>query len=132
MSSGKPEMQLRSIVLDCPDPAALARFYGELLGGEVHEDPDWSEVRFGPGSPKLAFQRVEPFVAPEWPNGLPQQLHLDITVPDLAVASVRALELGARVVQEPVDEGDSMYQVHLDPSGHPFCFVMQVQRADRL
>src|ERR1700722_15016537 len=121
MSNGNPEMQLRSVVIDCPDPPALARFYGELLGGAAHEDPDWSEVRFGPGSPKLSVQRVDRYVAPEWPNGVPQQLHLDITVPDLAAASVRAGELGARVVKEPVDEGDSMYQVHLDPTGHPFC-----------
>ena len=27
--------RIRTIVLDCPDPLALARFYGELLGWEV-------------------------------------------------------------------------------------------------
>lgn len=26
---------LRCVVLDCPDPAQLARFYGALLGGDV-------------------------------------------------------------------------------------------------
>ena len=32
-------IRLRSVVLDCPDPPALATFYGELLGGRVALDP---------------------------------------------------------------------------------------------
>nr|MDT0525021.1 VOC family protein [Streptomyces sp. DSM 41633] len=33
---------LRSVVLDCRDPHALAGFYAELLGGEVAvEDDSW-------------------------------------------------------------------------------------------
>ena len=43
----------------------------------------------------------------------------------VAAASRRAVALGARVVKEPVDVGTGMYQVHLDPAGHPFCFVME-------
>jgi len=125
VDGGSPQVQWRSVVLDCPDPPALARFYGDLLSGTVLQDPDWSEVRLGPASPKLAFQRVERYTAPGWPDGQPQQLHLDITVPDLAAASRRAVALGARVVKEPVDVGTGMYQVHLDPAGHPFCFVME-------
>jgi predicted enzyme related to lactoylglutathione lyase len=49
-------------------------------------------------------------------------MHLDITVSDLETASARAQELGARVLGPPVDEDDSTFQVHADPSGHPFCF----------
>jgi hypothetical protein len=96
-------VQWRSVVLDCPDPPSLARFYGDLLNGTVHEDPDWSEVRLGSGSPKLTFQRVEQYVVPEWPDGQPQQLHLDITVANLAAASRHAVARGAPVVKEPVD-----------------------------
>jgi predicted enzyme related to lactoylglutathione lyase len=125
-----PQIQLRSVVLDCADPPALARFYGELLGGEVREDPDWSEVHMGSMPFKLAFQRVDRYVSPEWPDGQPQQLHLDFTVAELAETSTRALALGARVLNEPVDEEGSTYQVHADPSGHPFCLVVELDRAD--
>ena len=46
--------RMRTIVLDCPDPLALARFYGELLGWEVtYADDDWVNLA-GPGG-KLSF-----------------------------------------------------------------------------
>ena len=48
--------RMRTIVLDCPDPLALARFYGELLGWEVtYADDDWVNLA-GPGG-KLAHRR---------------------------------------------------------------------------
>ena len=41
--------RMRTIVLDCPDPQMLARFYGELLGWEVTDaDDDWVNLA-GPG-----------------------------------------------------------------------------------
>ena len=117
----------RSVVVDCPDPSALATFYGDLLDARVVLDPDWSEVHLEQAPLKLAFQRVEGYAQPEWPNGLPQQLHLDFTVVDLMEASTRAVHLGARVLKEPVDEDGSTYQVHADPFGHPFCLVVEWQ-----
>jgi hypothetical protein len=38
-----------SFVLDCPDPAALAAFYGALLDWEVDASDDWAEVRADQG-----------------------------------------------------------------------------------
>ena len=119
-------IQLRSIVFDCPDPERLATFYGDLLGGVIDlSDPSWCEVHIATLPLKLAFQRVDEFVPPEWPNGQPQQIHLDITVTDLEVSSARAVELGARKLAGPVQEEPSRFQVHVDPSGHPFCFVAE-------
>jgi predicted enzyme related to lactoylglutathione lyase len=116
-------LALRSVVFDCADPIALATFYGGLLSTEVDlRDPDWCEVHFSDVPFKLAFQRVANFTAPVWPDGQPQQIHLDITVEDLQSASSRAIELGAQLLGQPVDEGGSTFQVHADPSGHPFCF----------
>lgn len=89
MEATLPHIVLRSAVFDCPDPSALARFYGQLLGGTVTEDPDWSEVRIGDVPFKLAFQRVDGYVPPEWPDGQPQQVHVDFTVSDLTAASTR-------------------------------------------
>jgi Glyoxalase-like domain len=119
-------IKLRSVVFDCPDPGELAAFYGALLDGVVDAtDPSWCEVHIAELPLKLAFQRVDEFVPPAWPNGQPQQIHLDLTVTDLESASARAIELGARVLSDPVDEEDSFFQVHVDPSGHPFCFCVE-------
>jgi hypothetical protein len=121
-------IQVRSIVFDCPDPTRLAGFYADLLGGVVNSsDPSWCEVHIAGLSIKLAFQQVAEFVAPEWPGGQPQQLHLDLTVTDLASASANALELGARVLGDPVEEDNCVFQVHADPSGHPFCFCLDLE-----
>jgi predicted enzyme related to lactoylglutathione lyase len=70
---------------------------------------------------KLAFQRARDYTVPDWPSGQPQQVHLDLTVDDLESASLRAVEVGARVLGPRVEEEDSFFQVHADPSGHPFC-----------
>jgi predicted enzyme related to lactoylglutathione lyase len=120
-----PSVQLRSFVFDCPDPARLAAFYGELLGGVVDTtDPSWCEVHIDQLPMKLAFQGVDDFVRPEWPDGQPQQAHLDLTVTDLESASARAIGLGAQVRTGVVEEEGSAFQVHLDPAGHPFCFCI--------
>ena len=116
-------MQIRAVVLDCADPVALAHFYGQLFDAPVDVgDPDWCEVHLEGPALKLAFQRVAGHRAPDWPDGRPQQVHLDVTVSDLTAASERAVRLGARVLGPPVEEEDSTFQVHADPSGHPFCF----------
>ncbi len=115
-------ISLRSVVFDCPDPAALASFYADLLNGKLDVgDPEWCEVHVGDPAFKLAFQRASPYSAPEWPDGTPQQLHLDLTVSDLGSAGLRAVELGAVVLTGPVKEPDSIWVVYADPAGHPFC-----------
>ena len=66
-----------SVVLDCPDPALLARFYGALLDWEVTESPGWAEARADYGQ-CLCFQQVDDYAPPAWPGQeRPQQLHLD-------------------------------------------------------
>ncbi len=52
-----------SFVLDCPDPGALARFYGAMLDWKVDDsDPDWAEIRAENGN-CINFQRVNSFAA---------------------------------------------------------------------
>jgi hypothetical protein len=85
------------------------------------DGPGWCEVHVDGMGIKLAFQAVSSYRRPEWPDGLPQQLHLDLTVPDLASASGRAVSLGATVLAGPVQEPGCVYIVHADPAGHPFC-----------
>jgi predicted enzyme related to lactoylglutathione lyase len=119
---------LRSVVFDCPDPPALASFYADLIAGQVVTiDPDWCEVHFA-GSPfKLAFQHVTSYVPPAWPDGVPQQLHLDLTVSDLDAACRRAASLGAVVLSDRVEEPGSFFIVFADPAGHTFCLCQDRQ-----
>jgi hypothetical protein len=116
---------LRTVVLDCPDPLALAEFYRSLIGGEIDRDddePDWVVLEPEPGR-RFAFQQAGDFAPPTWPSGeRPQQFHLDLTVDDIAVAEPAVLALGARrhEVQPGEADGDN-FRVYLDPVGHPFC-----------
>jgi len=125
MSDSAVTVRLRSVVLDCPDPVGLASFYADLLAGRAEvADPSWCEVHVDGLPVKLAFQRVTDYQRPEWPDDIPQQLHLDLTVSDLAAASRRAVSLGARVLSGPVEEPGDAFIVHVDPAGHPFCLCM--------
>ena len=106
-------------VIDCPDPAALASFYAQLLGWETKVDDSggWASA-WGEGG-GLEFQRVEDYRAPQWPGqDVPQQSHLDVTVDDLDAAEAATLDLGA--TKHEVQPGKT-FRVFLDPAGHPFC-----------
>lgn len=108
------------VALDTPDPPRLSAFYCALLGWTVERaDEDWITISGGSGA-RLAFQLAPDHVAPTWPDpAVPQQIHLDLAVDDLAAASAYAESLGARRLSGPeVQEG---FVVLLDPSGHPFC-----------
>ncbi|MEV1067528.1 VOC family protein [Streptomyces sp. NPDC050263] len=112
--------ELGVVVLDCPDPRALAGFYAEVLGGSVEsDDGDWVDVKV-PGGQSLAFQAAPGFVPPAWPAPEhSQQFHLDLTVDDLDAAERGVLALGAK----PLDTQDRSrgWRVYADPAGHPFC-----------
>ncbi|WP_035800732.1 VOC family protein [Kitasatospora mediocidica] len=116
---------LQSVVLDCHYPAALARFYAAVLGGEVDRpdpsvDEDWSTLHT-PDGQLLAFQRVADFHPPQWPDPAhPQQFHLDIAVPDLDAAEREVVALGAAPLQR-----EDTFRVYTDPAGHPFCLVYE-------
>jgi catechol 2,3-dioxygenase-like lactoylglutathione lyase family enzyme len=115
-----------TVVLDCPDPLALAEFYAGLLGQEIADDGDdsWQSLRGDGSGVSLAFQRATGYVAPSWPDGPPQQLHLDLTVDDFVTSHHRAVELGATPLspKSPPEPGDDNgFRVYADPAGHPFC-----------
>ncbi len=70
--------RLRNVVLDCPDPLGLARFYAAVAGGTPQaEDDDWVVLDV-PDGPRLAFQRAPGHRPPQWPRpDRSQQFHLD-------------------------------------------------------
>ena len=93
--SGDARPGWRSVVLDTTDARALAEFYRQLLGYDYQagdeappagqDDPNgrsWLMLQRVAGGPMLAFQQVEELPASTWPGTeVPQQLHLDFTVP---------------------------------------------------
>jgi catechol-2,3-dioxygenase len=116
--------RMRAVVLDCPDPGALADFYRQLVGGEItYADDEWVNLRDG-DQVLLSFQRATDYQPPDWPNpDRPQQFHVDVTVDDVDEAERQVLALGARkhALQPGEDEDDGNWRVYLDPAGHPFC-----------
>jgi predicted enzyme related to lactoylglutathione lyase len=120
------------VVLDCPEPQALAEFYSQILGWTIEDgsSDDWVTL-LPPGSDadagrpvgriSLAFQQVEGYQPPTWPEGpRPQHFHLDFTVSDIDSAEPAVLAAGATVHEHQPSETGS-FRVYLDPAGHPFC-----------
>ena len=111
-----------SIVIDCPDPAALATFYGAMLDWKTEVRADWAEVRADYGQ-CIGFQQVQDYSPPRWPGQqMPQQLHLDVMVDDLDTAEAAVVDLGA--IKHEHQPGTS-FRVFLDPAGHPFCLCVE-------
>jgi|SRR5207248_1537056 len=132
---------IRQTVLDTTDPRRLADFYRQLSGlqyrpgdeppGPGQPDPKgqvWLVLKCPADGAPLAFQRVGKLPGATWPDGpVPQQLHLDTTVPttaELDIQHERALALGARLLEDRSDDPEEPLRVYADPAGHPFCIFV--------
>ena len=132
---------LRQTVLDTTDARRPGRVLPELLGLHYrpgHEPPppgeddpngrEWLVLR-NPGGNQLAFQQVDELTPSTWPEpGVPQQLHLDLTVATREALASRARSRAR--ARAPVccgttrqDEVEPIY-VYADPAGHPFCIFV--------
>jgi hypothetical protein len=136
-----PYPALRAPVLDTTDARALGEFYRQLLGftyrprdvaptddGAEEPPPDWLVLLDDAGTARLAIQRVDVMARPTWPDPtVPQQLHLDLTVGDVAELArqrARALALGATELEDRSGDPDEPLHVLADPAGHPFCIFV--------
>jgi hypothetical protein len=113
-------LQRLTVVLDAADIAAESSFWAALLGGSVEADDDWHSI-YVDGEARLAIQLAPEHVPPDWPAGLPQQLHLDLHVDDIRVAHDEAMGLGAALLKSADMNDPEGFQVYADPAGHPFC-----------
>jgi catechol 2,3-dioxygenase-like lactoylglutathione lyase family enzyme len=117
-----PALTLTTVNIGAPDPAALARFYVQLLGWQIAaEEPNWVLLRDPSGGVGLSFQTEVHHVRPVWPAGPddPQmQMHLEIRVADLEGAAAHAEQCGALLADYQPQQD---VRVFLDPAGHPFC-----------
>jgi catechol 2,3-dioxygenase-like lactoylglutathione lyase family enzyme len=113
--------RLDTVVIDCPDPRALADFYCDLLGMHpVKDEGDWVTIRTDSDAPGVAFQQVADHRPAQWPDpARPQQVHFDVRVGDLDAAEQRVLAAGA----SRLPGGGPDFRIFADPAGHPFCLV---------
>ena len=132
--------ELLHTVLDATDVRSLADFYRELLGlvyrpgdeplADGADDADWLVLTDLAGARKLAFQQVDELTRTTWPRpDVPQQLHLDMTVPDRATLDRqrdRALALGAEVRLDRTDDPDEPLYALADPAGHIWEIVSDI------
>ena len=110
---------IAAVVVDCADPRAMARFWGDAMDWTVHEvADDGAALRSAKGvGPFLEFIR-RPDAKSGW-----NRVHLDIRPypgEDAAAEAARLQTLGATVI----DLGDSVpWTVLADPEGNEFCLL---------
>ncbi len=106
------------VVIDTPDPMALAEFYSELLGLPItYSSDDWVVIAEDDRASGFAFQLALDHQRPTWSDpSRPQQFHLDVMVDDLDFAEAQVLALGAAQLAKN-------NHVYADPAGHPFCLI---------
>jgi hypothetical protein len=111
---------IAAVVVDCADPMAMARFWGDAMDWTVHEvSDDAARLRSSAGvGPYLEFLR-----APEartWWN----RIHLDVAPyadDDQATEVARLLDLGASTAD--IGQGEVSWKVLADPEGNEFCVL---------
>jgi predicted enzyme related to lactoylglutathione lyase len=115
------KVNLQVVVFDAADLNAESTFWARLLGGTVDAEDDWHMVLVK-GEPQVGVQLAPHHVPPEWPEGTPQQIHLDLWVDDFEEAHTEVMSAGAKLLQAAVStESPDNFQVYADPAGHPFC-----------
>ncbi|MFF4657579.1 VOC family protein [Streptomyces sp. NPDC001381] len=114
--------EFTTVVIDCADPAALAEFYRKATGWDItYSDEDYVFLGGGAGGrTQIAFQRVEGYQAPGWPDAR-KHMHLDFAVADLESAAAELLAIGA--AKPEFQPGEGKWVVFTDPEGHPFCIA---------
>jgi Glyoxalase-like domain len=111
---------IASVVVDCVDPRAMGRFWGEATDWNLLDvTDDYAVLRSGKGGgPYLEFLRT-PDV-----KTVPDRLHLDLLPSlgdDKAAEVARLKALGATDLD--VGQGDVSWTCLSDPEGHEFCVL---------
>jgi predicted enzyme related to lactoylglutathione lyase len=115
-----PIARVLAVTVDCHDPARLAAFWKELVGGVVDERTqadDWVALRDVPVIGNIGFQKV-----PEG-KSVKNRVHLDVEVDDIEAATPHVTALGATDSGATVDESTGQFRVFRDPEGNEFCLI---------
>ena len=130
------------VAIDCADPAALSRFWAEVLGYVLNPPPEghdsWESWLAAMGVPESQWNSASAIVDPDGPGPrvyfqrVPEgkeaknRLHLDVRVPGGREAILpevdRLVSLGATVVG-PKEERGEFWVVLQDPEGNEFCLT---------
>lgn len=117
---------IHSITVDCHDPAALCRFWRDVLGYVEHPaypnadgDTEWLIVDPNRRGPDLLF-----IVVPE-AKATKNRIHLDLQPVEVTrdVDVERVLALGATQVDDRRNDDGTGWVVLADPEGNEFCIV---------
>lgn len=116
------------VVFDAAELEPESRFWAGVLQGTVDADEDWHMVMVD-GAPRVGVQLAPDHQPPQWPDGIPQQVHLDLWVEDIDAAHQHVMDLGATLLQweTSAEQGDA-FRVYSDPAGHPFCLCWVIRR----
>jgi hypothetical protein len=137
------------VVIDCADPATLARFWADALHYKLQDPPDgfetWQDFLRAEGLPEEAWNDASAIVDPESagpriyfqrvpePKVVKNRVHLDLNVgPGIAApmedrqrsvdAEVERLKAaGATVMRAGSVERGEYWVVMQDPEGNEFC-----------
>lgn len=111
---------MAAVVVDCADPRAMARFWGEATDWTVHEvTDDLARLRSAQGvGPYLEFIRTPDA------KTVKNRIHLDLRPypgDDAAAEAARLRTLGA--TDTDIGQGDAPWTVFSDPAGNEFCLL---------
>ena len=112
---------LFAVAFDCADAAALARFWADVLGRQVAEDPtsEHAVLLSGDGDtsgPRITFNQV-----PE-PKTVKNRMHLDVISDTFAAETERLLRLGARRLRD-VERDEIRWTTFADLEGNEFDLI---------
>jgi len=109
-----PEYRVKDLVVDAADPAAIAAWWGEVMGGKVVHDDGYSYLDEIPGVP---FDDMDFVPVPE-PKTVKNRVHWDVTlIGDATIDDL--LAQGATLLRAKDDEIG--WTVMADPDGNEFC-----------
>ena len=116
------DVRLTSLIIDAPDPEHESMFWHRLIGGSITRTPTHHFLQID-RFPTVVIQYAPDHRPPQWPDGVSQQMHFDLTTDDLDAAGRQVLDAGGRRLR-PTDEAADTRQnscVYASPAGHPFC-----------
>jgi predicted enzyme related to lactoylglutathione lyase len=124
MSEDAPAIgDIVALAIDSAEPQKLARWWAQLLGGTVEDDPDGDatlKTLRTPGGLAIDFLTV--------PEGktVKNRLHLDLGSSDFDAAVEQARALGATDADDVYD--GTSWKVLRDPEGNEFCILRPPRR----
>jgi predicted enzyme related to lactoylglutathione lyase len=116
-------IRIQSTAINARDPAALGRFWADVLGWRItEEEPDEVALEPPAGSPADGVVPDLLFLAVPEEKAGKNRLHLDLRPEDQAAEVARIEALGATRVD--IGQGpDVTWVVLADPEGNEFCVL---------